>query len=61
MTIVFVFLVLLVIVMSLASPKKIDPSKEIIIDTRMFRCTPGFVVGSTIIIGILAALYTVFW
>jgi len=61
MTIVFVFLVLLVIVMSLASPKKIDPSKEIIIDTKMFRCTPGFVVGSTIIIGILAALYTVFW
>src|SRR5688572_5967772 len=61
MTIVFIFLVLLVVVMSLASPKKEDPSKEIIIDTKMFRCSPGFIVGSIIIVGILAALYTVFW
>ena len=61
MTLVFIILMLLMIVMSLASPKTIDPQKEIIIDTKMFRCSPGFIVGSTIIIGILAALYTVFW
>lgn len=61
MTLVFIILMLLVIVMSLASPKKIDPTKEIIIDTKMFRCTPAFIVGSTIIIGILSALYIVFW
>jgi SSS family solute:Na+ symporter len=27
----------------------------------MFRCSPGFIVGSVIIIGILTALYTVFY
>lgn len=61
MTLVFIFLMLLMIIMSLVAPKKLDPSKEIIIDTKMFRCTPGFVIGSIIIVGILAALYTVFW
>ncbi|WP_445453906.1 sodium/sugar symporter [Flavobacterium sp. 25HG05S-40] len=31
------------------------------IDKSMFKVSPGFMVGSIIIIGILAALYTVFW
>ena len=61
MTLVFIILMLLMIVMSLLSPKKIDPQKEIIIDAKMFRSTSGFIVGSVIILGILAALYTVFW
>ena len=31
------------------------------IDKSMFKVSPGFLVGSIIIIGILAALYTIFW
>ncbi len=31
------------------------------IDSSMFKVTPAFMVGSLIIIGVLAALYTVFW
>jgi SSS family solute:Na+ symporter len=61
MTLVFIILVVLMVVMSLASKKQTDESKLVVIDTKMFRCTPGFIVGSTIIVGILAALYIVFW
>ncbi len=31
------------------------------VDASMFKTSTGFMVGSIIIIGILAALYTVFW
>jgi len=61
MTIVFVFLVLLMIIMSLAKKEEIPEHKLLKIDSSMFRSTPGFIVGSVIILGILAALYTVFW
>jgi SSS family solute:Na+ symporter len=61
MTLVFIILVVLMVVISLASKKQTDESKLVVIDTKMFRCTPGFIVGSTIIVGILAALYIVFW
>ncbi|HKZ67571.1 MAG TPA: sodium/sugar symporter, partial [Chitinophagaceae bacterium] len=61
MTIVFVFLMALMIVMSLADRRSKDNPKLIEIDTRMFRTSPGFIVGSVIIIGILAALYTIFY
>lgn len=61
MTLVFIILMLLMIMISLGSSKKNDPDKWMLIDTKMFRCSPGFIVVSTIIIGILAALYTVFW
>jgi SSS family solute:Na+ symporter len=60
MSIVFVILVTLVITISLASNKK-DYSKAVIVDTKMFRSSTGFIIGSVIIVGILAALYTVFW
>jgi solute:Na+ symporter, SSS family len=60
MSIVFVILVALVIIISLASNKK-DHSKAVIVDTKMFRSSTGFIIGSVIIVGILAALYTVFW
>ncbi|MCW3112945.1 MAG: sodium transporter [Segetibacter sp.] len=61
MTLVFIILVVLMIVISLLDKKGQDPSKVIAIDTKMFRVSPGFIVASTIIIGILTALYTVFW
>ncbi|MEJ7768834.1 MAG: sodium/sugar symporter [Chitinophagaceae bacterium] len=63
MSIVFITLLLLMIIISLLSPVKSNEGEEkkIEIDTAMFRCTPGFIVGSVIIVGILTALYTVFW
>ncbi len=61
MTIVFGLLVLLVIVMSLADKKSKDQPRKLVIDPSMFKCSPGFLVGSVIVVGILVALYTVFW
>jgi solute:Na+ symporter, SSS family len=61
MTIVFLLLMLLMIVMSIAGKHRQNNSKELIVDVKMFRTLPSFLVGSTIIIGILVALYTVFW
>lgn len=61
MTVVFVFLMLLMVVMSLADRSGKERHKALVIDTAMFRCSPGFIVGSAIIVGILAALYTVFY
>lgn len=60
MSIVFAILIILMTVISLLSPKK-DNSKDIEIDTSLFKTSPGFIAGSVVIIGILAALYTVFW
>lgn len=61
MGLVFLMLVLLIIVMSLLDRKSKDQPQKLIIDTTMFRCSPAFIIGSAIVIGILIALYTVFW
>jgi SSS family solute:Na+ symporter len=61
MTITFILIVLIMVVISLWKPKPAADTHEIIVDKSMFRTTPGFIVGSVIILGILAALYTVFW
>jgi SSS family solute:Na+ symporter len=59
----FVFLIC-IIVMYIIS--KIDhargvPVKGLEVDTKMFRVNSGFAAGSLIIVGILVALYTLFW
>jgi SSS family solute:Na+ symporter len=62
MTIDFLLIVLIMIIMSLfASKEDVKKIKAIEIETTLFQITPGFAVGSVIILGILAALYTVFW
>lgn len=61
MSIVFVILVFLMIVITLRDPKSRNKPALIEVDTRQFKCSPGFIVGSVIIVGILAALYTIFW
>ena len=61
MSITFVSIVVIMIVMSLARPNKKNDPHTIEVDTSMFRITPSFAIGSIIICGILAALYTVFW
>lgn len=60
MGITFLLTTFIMIVVSLAKPKP-PGTHEIIVDTSMFRVSRGFVIGSIIICGILAALYTVFW
>jgi len=61
MGIVFVLLILIMIVMSLLNPASKFQERKLIIDNSMFRVTPAFIVGSVIIMGILTALYTIFW
>jgi SSS family solute:Na+ symporter len=60
MSITFVSIVVIMIILSL-SQKKSEHHKSIIIDKAMFKVSPAFQVGSVIIIGILSALYIVFW
>ena len=61
MTIAFFAVVLIMIVISLLKPKSELDTHVIEIDKSMFKVSPSFIVGSFIICGILAALYTVFW
>lgn len=61
MSIVFVFIVITMLIMSKVNPRKIGDTHEIEVDTSMFRVSTGFIIGSVIICGILVALYTVFW
>jgi SSS family solute:Na+ symporter len=60
MSIVFVFLLVLMVAVSM-SGKPVKAVKEVIIDPSQFRTSRSFVVGSVLVTGILAALYTVFW
>lgn len=61
MSIVFVILILLMAVISWFDTRKEIQHSPIKIDTQMFRTSPSFVAGSVLIVGILTALYTVFW
>lgn len=61
MTITFFSVLLIMIVMSLAKPKSKAEANGIETDTSLFKVSPSFILGSVIICGILAALYTVFW
>lgn len=60
MTITFVLIIVVMVIMSLADPRQ-ERESTIVIDSRMFRVSPAFAVGSVIIMGILTALYTAFW
>ncbi len=61
MEIDFILITVTMILMSLWKPKKENDTHVIEVDRSMFRVSTGFVIGSIIICGILAALYTVFW
>jgi SSS family solute:Na+ symporter len=60
MSITFVFIIVVMIVISFAKKKENMPQK-ILIDIEMFKVSRGFLIGSIIILGILAAFYTLFW
>lgn len=61
MTITFFLVAIIMITISLVKPKKENDEHSIEMDSSMFRVSPGFIIGSFIICGILAALYTAFW
>ncbi len=61
MTITFLLLVVVMVVMSISKPKAQNDTHVIEVDKSLFRVSTSFVVGSVIICGILAALYTAFW
>ena len=61
MSIVFISLIVIMVGVSLIKPNPLNRQSLIEIDREMFRPTQWFVVGSVVIVGILAALYTVFW
>jgi SSS family solute:Na+ symporter len=61
MTITFFTVAITMIVVSLLKPRPATDKHAIEVDTSMFKVNPGFVFGSIIICGILAALYTIFW
>jgi len=60
MTITFVLIIVIMIIMSLLKPE-LKLKRLVEIDAKMFKVNPGFIFGSLIIVGILIALYTVFW
>jgi SSS family solute:Na+ symporter len=61
MEIDFVLIVLTMIIISKARPKKATDTHTIEVDTAMFKVPMSFIIGSVIVCGMLAALYTVFW
>jgi SSS family solute:Na+ symporter len=61
MTIAFFAIVIIMVAISLLKPKPASDTHVIEMDTSLFKVSKEFVIGSFIICGILAALYTVFW
>jgi len=61
MTITFIIIVLIMTGISLSRPAANQASHTIVIDKKDFRVSPVFILGSVMIMGILAGLYTVFW
>ncbi|MEJ1240402.1 sodium/sugar symporter [Chryseolinea sp. T2] len=61
MTITFVFIVVVMIVMSLSTKAEELQKPKIDVSLQYFKLSPAFLAGSVLIIGILAGLYTIFW
>lgn len=61
MSVVFIFIMVVMILLSLLVPQKQENHNPIIVDKAWFRCNGSFIAGSILITGILVALYTVFW
>lgn len=58
---VFVICVIVMVIISLFDRKRGIVAKGLDIDTKMFKVSSGFAAGALIIVGILVALYTIFW
>lgn len=58
---VFVLCVIGMAIISLTDPASKNNPKGLEIDSKMFKMSNSFAVGALIVVGILAALYTIFW
>lgn len=58
---VFIFCVIGMSIITNIENRKGVKTNGLEIDTSMFKMSPGFAAGSLIVLGILAALYTIFW
>ena len=61
MTITFVLIVFVMVVMSLMRRTEPKDDMNIQIERSLFKVSPGFLVGSVLILGILVGLYASFW
>jgi SSS family solute:Na+ symporter len=61
MAIVFVICIIGMYIISVVQNPKGDRANGLEVDTKMFRVSNSFAVGSLIIGGILVALYSIFW
>jgi solute:Na+ symporter, SSS family len=58
---VFVICIVAMVLISLYDNRRGVKAKGLEIDSKMFKLHPGFAVGMLIVLGILAALYTLYW
>jgi SSS family solute:Na+ symporter len=58
---VFLFCIIGMIIISLVENKGEEDAKGLEIDATMFKTSTGFAVGALIVIGLLVALYSVYW
>jgi solute:Na+ symporter, SSS family len=58
---VFLILTGLMVVVSLLDPKSKDNPKALNVDPALFRTSPTFTIGALLVLGVLSALYIVFW
>jgi SSS family solute:Na+ symporter len=58
---VFIIVVALMVLITLADKKSKNNPKGLEIDASMFKPKGGFAIGAALVVGILAALYIVFW
>jgi len=61
MSLVFLICIIGMFIISLLELKGRKNPKGLEIDRSMFRTSPGFTVGALLVLGILTALYTIFW
>jgi len=61
MSLVFMTIIIMMIIITLSDSKSKNNPQGLEIDSRMFKVSARFMVSSMIIIGIMAALYTIFW
>jgi len=58
---VFVFCIIGMYIISMIESKKVVNDKGLEIDVKMFKTSRSFAVGALIIIGLIVALYSVYW
>ncbi len=61
MFMVFVFVIIGMILISLAAPDAVKDRKTMIVDTSMFKVDRGFAIGTAVIAAVLVTVYTVWW